>query len=127
MDYTPRFYQPFTLREAIALDVSVINEEISRLQNSLQKLDETQIILKEEQHDPDIKKAYEENNQVIGSQKERIAILKMALTEKGIVAGPHYDLQPAQPASQFVNDQPLVLSGTEHARDDISNEDGVFL
>ena len=30
-----------------------------------------------------------------GSQEERISILKMALAEKGVVAGSHYDPQPA--------------------------------
>ena len=29
-----------------------------------------------------------------GSQEERITILKMALTEKGIIPGSHYDLAP---------------------------------
>ena len=29
-----------------------------------------------------------------GSQEERITILKMAITEKGIVPGSHYDLAP---------------------------------
>jgi hypothetical protein len=30
-----------------------------------------------------------------GSQEERITILKMAITEKGIIPGSHYDLQVA--------------------------------
>ncbi|KDR83656.1 hypothetical protein GALMADRAFT_35827, partial [Galerina marginata CBS 339.88] len=95
MEYRPRFAQPFTLSEAIHLDVAVITEEISRLQNSLRHLRETQTVLeqalKEEgEEDQEIKKAFDENQIVIGSQEERISILKMALTEKGIIAGSHY-------------------------------------
>ncbi|TFK43445.1 hypothetical protein BDQ12DRAFT_718665 [Crucibulum laeve] len=101
MEYKPRYPQPFTLSEAIALDVSVITEEISRLQNSLKHLRETQDMLKDHimveapaDPDPEITKAIEENEVVIGSQDERISILKMALAEKGIVAGSHYDDSP---------------------------------
>ncbi|KAJ6485156.1 hypothetical protein C8R47DRAFT_550657 [Mycena vitilis] len=100
MDYKPRYEQPFTLSEARLLDVETITEEIARLQNSLQRLRETQDILREhvasiqtgESVDPEITSALEENETVIGSQAERISILKMALTDKGIVAGSHYDI-----------------------------------
>lgn len=89
MDYRPRFAQPFTLNEAIGLDVGVITEggairlqnplrlnmiktlpEIARLQNSLKHLKETQTILestlKEEGGpDPELRKAFEENEAVM--------------------------------------------------------------
>ncbi|KAF8913985.1 hypothetical protein CPB84DRAFT_1840752 [Gymnopilus junonius] len=109
MAYRPRFAQPFTLSQAIGLDVGVITEEIARLQNSLKHLKETQTILKsalkeEGQPDPELSKAYEENELVIGSQEERISILKMALTEKGIVAGSPYDPQSAPQTETITND-----------------------
>ncbi|KAJ7781136.1 hypothetical protein B0H16DRAFT_1497192 [Mycena metata] len=105
MDYKPRFAQPFTLSEARLLDVETITEEIARLQNSLQHLSNTQETLQEyvasvqpgEEVDRDITKAIEENETVIGSQSERISILKMALADKGIVAGSHYDIAPPLP------------------------------
>ncbi|KAK1236473.1 hypothetical protein PQX77_000250 [Marasmius sp. AFHP31] len=71
--------------------------EISRLRNSLQHLRQTQDLLREDiESDPknvdaEVKAAFEENEQVIPAQEERITILKMALTEKGIVMGKHYD------------------------------------
>ncbi|KAJ7276497.1 hypothetical protein B0H12DRAFT_1085700 [Mycena haematopus] len=100
MDYKPRYPQPFSLGEAKLLDVETITEEIARLQNSLQRLGETQSMLREhvaamqpsEEVDPEITKAIEENETVIGSQSERISMLKMALLDKGIVAGSHYDI-----------------------------------
>ncbi|KAF9569287.1 hypothetical protein CPC08DRAFT_653168, partial [Agrocybe pediades] len=94
MDYIPRYRQPFTLVEAVKLDVSTITEEISRLQNSLKHLNETQDIIEaslKEEEDSDLRKAMDENREVIGSQQERISILRMALTEKGIIGGAHYD------------------------------------
>ena len=84
MDYKPRYPQPFTLAEATALDISVISEggvviqlgrrcvrliivtEISRLQNSLKYLSETQEVLKAalaestEPPDAEISQAFEE-------------------------------------------------------------------
>ncbi|KAJ7908255.1 hypothetical protein B0H13DRAFT_1474647, partial [Mycena leptocephala] len=98
MEYKPRYAQPFTLAEARLLDVETITEEIARLQNSLQRLGETQDMLREhvasiqpgEEVDPEIAKAIEENETVIGSQSERISILKIALADKGIIAGSHY-------------------------------------
>jgi len=122
MEYKPRYAQPFTLSEARVLDVETITEEIARLQNSLQRLDETQKFLQEHvsstraaagEVDSEIAKALEENQTVIGSQSERISILKMALSDKGIVAGSHYDIAPhvrrhkeaaAEPPPQLVED-----------------------
>ncbi|KAJ3555538.1 hypothetical protein NP233_g12185 [Leucocoprinus birnbaumii] len=99
MEYHPRYAQPFTLAEAVGLDVSVITDEIARLHNSLKHLQETQKMLREYQSaeapgtvDPEIRKALDENEVVIGSQTERISILKMALAEKGVVDSSHYDI-----------------------------------
>lgn len=68
-----------------------------------------------EEVDPEITKAIEENETVMyaclnarcpfsssfvgcsGSQSERISILKIALADKGIIAGSHYDLAPPPP------------------------------
>ncbi|TRM67725.1 hypothetical protein BD626DRAFT_564638 [Schizophyllum amplum] len=98
MEYRARYNQPFTLAEAVHLDVAIITEEIARLQNSLQHLNETQALLRTHialESDPDLQQALNENEQVIGSQNERISILRMALTQKGIPAhSSHYDLPP---------------------------------
>ncbi|KAF7292408.1 hypothetical protein HMN09_01224900 [Mycena chlorophos] len=96
MDYRPKYAQPFTLTEARLLDVQTIAEEIARLQNSLQHLHDTQTMLKEAMEsdpDPELTKALEENRTVIcsGSQTERIAILKLALSDKGVIMSEHYD------------------------------------
>ncbi|KAF9076743.1 hypothetical protein BDP27DRAFT_1209762, partial [Rhodocollybia butyracea] len=112
MEHRPRYPQPFTLPEALLLDVSTISEEITRLQYSIKRLRETQEILQDtinEAESPDmadveIVNAIKENEQVMcvysfcinchcrGSQEERILILKLALADKGVNAGPHYDV-----------------------------------
>lgn len=108
MEYSPRYPQPFTISQAVGLDVGMITEEIARLQNSLAYLRSTQAQLKEvndESPDPEFTKAMEENDDVIGSQEERISMLKIALTEKGIPMDGHYavdfdrHLQPPAPVS----------------------------
>ena len=59
-----------------------------------------------------------------GSQEERITILKMAITEKGIIAGSHYDpmpiSQPQRNPSHTTNID-STLSNVEEA------QDGVYL
>lgn len=109
MEYKPKFSQPFTLQEASALDVAIISEEIARLQNSLKHLRETQKNLSSDPDaiDDEISLALEENKVVIGSQEERISILRMALAKKGVLAGSHYDL-PVQDVigNQEVNSNP---------------------
>lgn len=107
MDYAPKYAQPFTFEQATLLDVPVIFEEIARLQNSLQHLkrtqDELQAFVDDSEKDPDIVQALEENRTVIGSQEERIDMLKMALSHKGVHTGvgSHYELS---------NDQALVMT-----------------
>ncbi|KAJ7047267.1 hypothetical protein C8F04DRAFT_1246947 [Mycena alexandri] len=124
MDYKPRFAQPFTLSEARLLDVETVTEEIARLQNSLQHLGDTQETLREyvasvqpgEEVDRDITKAIEENETVIGSQSERISILKMALADMGIVAGSHYDIAPPRPR--------VAVTATSTAQTPAREDDG---
>ncbi|KAL1747716.1 hypothetical protein HDZ31DRAFT_31275 [Schizophyllum fasciatum] len=114
MEYTPRHAQPFTLEQAVHLDVAIINEEIARLQNSLQHLNETQSLLRTHlasETDPDLKQALEENEEVIASQTERISILRMALTQKGIPAmSAHYDLPPSSGSTATAQDTTQVPS-----------------
>ncbi|KAK0191080.1 hypothetical protein F5146DRAFT_1047047 [Armillaria mellea] len=101
MEYTPRYAQPFTLNQAIQLDIPVITEEIARLQNSLQHLRETQELLAQyiaenpDDKDAEMEKAFKENETVIGSQEERVGMLRMALSEKGVNPGSHYALSPS--------------------------------
>ncbi|KAJ7665521.1 hypothetical protein B0H17DRAFT_1090788 [Mycena rosella] len=125
MDYTPRYTQPFTLAEARLLDVETITEEIARLQNSLRLLGETQEMLREhvasiqpgEAVDGEITKAIEENETVIGSQSERISILKMALSDKGISAGSHYDFVP--PPARVVTDAAARAAAPDDENDGV--------
>lgn len=101
--------------------------EITRLQNSLKHLRETQRILSshvkdsDDTVDADILLALDENKVVMyvrrqpashskltlqensGSQEERISILRMALAKKGILAGGHYDLPIQEIGKQEVN------------------------
>jgi len=104
MDYIPRHPQPFTLAEATQLEVPVITEEIARLQNSLNYLQRTQDELKEHltgssEEDAVLEEAYTDNSKVIASQKERITILKMALSNKGMPYANHYDASPNPPGA----------------------------
>ncbi|KAJ3500873.1 hypothetical protein NMY22_g19115 [Coprinellus aureogranulatus] len=145
MEYRPRYAQPFTLREAVGLDIEIINEgrptavplaevltvqsEIARLQNSLDKLNDTQAQLREfiqqsregsEEPDAEIVKALEDNIDVIGAQEERISILKMALSEKGVdTSSVHYSI-PKQESRQ-------AATTTEERPIGESNDEGVYL
>jgi len=103
MDFVPRYSQPFTLQQATLLDVPILSEEIDRLKNSLQHLRRTQEelvvhIAATSPPDPDLSEAFKENEQVIGSQEERIVILKSALAHKGASNSSHYE--PATAESQ---------------------------
>lgn len=100
-----------------------MSPEIARLQNSLKLLRATQQELKEaiaESPDPEFTQALEENDQTMwaytslklvyitflrvlrsGSQQERVSMLKMVLTEKGIPTGPlNLDSEPASVARE---------------------------
>ncbi|KIJ20238.1 hypothetical protein PAXINDRAFT_166346 [Paxillus involutus ATCC 200175] len=110
MEYNPRYPQPFTLDQAIALDPAVAWDEIARLRNSLLHLKRTQEELQEysrelapSEEDPDVCQAMKENEITIASQDERIFIIKLALTHHGHSVGsgdtsePH--LSPGSSAS----------------------------
>ncbi|KAF8529178.1 hypothetical protein BU17DRAFT_37867 [Hysterangium stoloniferum] len=121
MEYTPRYSQPFSVEQAVLLEMPVITAEIARLQHSLLHLRNTQSELKasidsEEQADPVIVEAFEENKTVISSQEERISMLRLALKKKGVLTGnnPHYDLEPSA-ESAFPD------------KDHDADRDGIFL
>lgn len=79
----------------------MIDAEIARLQNSLQHLRETQELLAQyiaenpDDKDAEMEKAFKENETVIGSQEERIGMLRMALSQKGVNPSSHYALSPS--------------------------------
>ncbi|KAJ3799092.1 hypothetical protein GGU11DRAFT_680237 [Lentinula aff. detonsa] len=128
MEHRPRYNQPFTLSEANVLDVSTLSEEITRLQYSIKRLRETQEALKglideavsPETADAEIVQAFKENQDVMclddnrcrGSQEERILILKLALADKGISTGSHYDVDTG--TSKVVKAPPHDPNGEEH-------------
>ncbi|OCF32672.1 hypothetical protein I317_06072 [Kwoniella heveanensis CBS 569] len=95
VSFTPRHVQPFTLEEAMQLEVETLVAEINRLRNSIAHLRESQSELneflqsEEGQSDPlersgegEISKAVRENEGVISSQNERIALITIALSNK---------------------------------------------
>ncbi|KAH9853515.1 hypothetical protein C2E23DRAFT_728423 [Lenzites betulinus] len=139
MEYRPRYAQPFTLEEARLLAVPIISEEISRLQNSLLHLQRTQDELRDalatSPGDTDLTQAFEENEDVIGSQKERITILRMVLVEKGVPMSAHYDLQAGNPRgpssttrqsqTNGIHPHAAVPSQTTDAAD--GDDEGVYL
>ncbi|KAJ7591001.1 hypothetical protein C8J56DRAFT_934432 [Mycena floridula] len=66
------------------LPIETISQEIARLQDSVRRLDETQHLLQEHlasesTPDPEITQAIQENETTIGSQRERILMLKLAM------------------------------------------------
>ncbi|KAF8076489.1 hypothetical protein FPV67DRAFT_1471778 [Lyophyllum atratum] len=136
MDFIPRYAQPFTLAEAVRLDVAVITEEITRLQNSLQHLKQTQTTLQEYIEaespgdvDPEITQALEENKTVVGSQEERILMLKLALSEKGVHYSSHFDLQPSSttPAVLPTSAQPTTTRNASQTLPHDEDEGGIHL
>ncbi|KIJ70036.1 hypothetical protein HYDPIDRAFT_104717 [Hydnomerulius pinastri MD-312] len=152
MEFTPRYPQPFTLDQAIALDPAVASDEIVRLQNSLSHLKRTQDELKEYvrelapgEEDPDINQAIKENEITIASQDERIFMLKLALSHHGLVnsSGPISEPHVSPPSiisedrtdrprnvmsssSNGLDDDPLLAGDTPETNTE-SQEDGVYL
>jgi len=96
MEFKPRYPQPFTIAQAIEFDVSVITEEIARLQNSITHLKGTQQLiqthLETEGDDAELAAVLRENEEVIASQQERISMLQFVLRERGITGIEHYTL-----------------------------------
>ncbi|KAH9966106.1 hypothetical protein BC827DRAFT_1125307 [Russula dissimulans] len=104
MEYCPKHPQPFSFSDALKFDPATITEEISRLQNSLQHLKRTQNELSAHSGDPELAQALRENEAVMSVcprySEERIGMLNLALTEKGVVAsGGHYKLTQAPTTS----------------------------
>ncbi|KAG7449101.1 uncharacterized protein BT62DRAFT_662808 [Guyanagaster necrorhizus] len=115
----------------------LIDAEIVRLQNSLQHLRETQELLGQHitenpnDQDVEIEKALEENETVIGSQEERIGILRMALAEKGMITGSHYNVAPSNsiPAEHDIQRRGDLVAGdqTNGIVAESANEAGIHL
>ncbi|KAK1927302.1 hypothetical protein DB88DRAFT_507396 [Papiliotrema laurentii] len=129
MEFTPRHAQPFTLEQAMMLEIDVLvagkwlslftliepshsfhrlcpvqrphrQTEIKRLENSIKHLlatqDELAAFLQDPSADEDgeIAQAKDENDVVISSQRERIALIKVALVNKlGEGGAKHYGLE----------------------------------
>ncbi|EJD01120.1 uncharacterized protein FOMMEDRAFT_36524, partial [Fomitiporia mediterranea MF3/22] len=96
MEYKPKHAQPFTYAQAHRFETPTITEEITRLENSLFHLNRTQVELNAHltgspEEDRELLEAITENEAVIGSQTERISMLKLVLEERGITANSeHY-------------------------------------
>ncbi|KAG8830362.1 hypothetical protein FRC18_008203 [Serendipita sp. 400] len=113
-DFVPKFKQPFSIQVASGLDIQTLMNELSRLDDSVRRLSETQDTLKEfldeatrkgEQRDPELEAAFEENKDVIGSQEERIHMITLVLVEKGVSAESlaHYLPKSQDPRGQSLN------------------------
>jgi len=122
MEYRPKHPQPFSFSDALKFDPATITEEISRLENSLKHLKRTQDELGAHSDDPELAQALRENEAVIASQEERISMLNLALTEKGVVASVgHYESTqaPANSARQPLAPPPdAVRDGLDEAHDE---------
>lgn len=77
------------MEEAVELDLHTLTMELARLQDSVNRLEDTQKSLAEfldasADKDEDLSTAYKENVDVIGSQKERMNMIRLALSHKGV-------------------------------------------
>lgn len=116
MEFKPRHPQPFTILQAVELDVFVITEEIARLQNSISHLKDTQQSLQtylSTEDDAELATALKENEVVIASQQERITILQFALRGKGVIGNEHYSLPTQQPSSRTEPDESTPTENRE--------------
>ncbi|GAA5989270.1 hypothetical protein JCM11641_003857 [Rhodosporidiobolus odoratus] len=105
IDYSPRHPQPVTLPELRQLEPELLTAEVSRLQNSIQHLEQSNVELgefareaRDEEGDSEgageMDSAREENEGTIAAQRERITMIRLVLEEKiGVDASnPHYQL-----------------------------------
>ncbi|ORY35679.1 hypothetical protein BCR39DRAFT_511452 [Naematelia encephala] len=94
--FHPAHAQPFTLEQAMLLEINILVAEIQRLENSIQHLRETQsqlTLFLQTEDDQDLRQAYQENEIVIDSQSERITLIKVALLNKvGQDSAAHYGI-----------------------------------
>ncbi|TFY79867.1 hypothetical protein EWM64_g4143 [Hericium alpestre] len=132
MEYHPRHAQPFTLTEAVLLPLDTITDEIARLENSLKHLRETQEELKQnveglDAPDPEFCQAFEENENVIGSQEERITILEMALEQKGIVSARSAHYVGSPPTQRAGDAQQQPSPSAPEPTEPTGDEEGVML
>ncbi|KAK4686434.1 hypothetical protein P7C73_g3689, partial [Tremellales sp. Uapishka_1] len=140
LTFIPKHNQPFTLAEAITLDISVLTAEIHRLENSIRHLEETQLELREfleEEQDTDILLAVEENELVIGSQRERIMLIKIALMNKvGKEGLEHYGLgiedegggeKGGMGTNEEGNREEGALVSREERQESLGEDDGLHL
>ncbi|KAH7343655.1 hypothetical protein B0J17DRAFT_643332 [Rhizoctonia solani] len=137
--FQPKYAQPFTFEHACQLDAPTIAGEITRLQNSLRVLTETQkqlrdAISSEPTPDADLQQAFQENSEVIGSQEERIVMLRKALEAQGaaIADNPHYQLQsqaiPSPAAATHEGPSvPVIVGASEQAANQNDDSEGVYL
>ncbi|KAI6130450.1 hypothetical protein EDD16DRAFT_1823126 [Pisolithus croceorrhizus] len=121
MEYNPRYPQPFTLEQAIALDPEVASDEIGRLQNSIAHLQRTQNELRDYTEDSDVRQAIEENK--VTMRDERIFMLKLALTHHGIYQGG----SPSNAAASSSWENTSELNSTFAKRNDIEGDSGIYL
>ncbi|CAE6476334.1 unnamed protein product [Rhizoctonia solani] len=156
LTFEPKHTQPFTFEHACQLDAPTISEgdiptmsslkcalskfviEISRLHNSLRVLSSTQKQLQEAMAaettpDVDLQEAYRENLEVIGSQEERIVMLRKALEARGaaVADNPHYQVH-IHPSSLLATPSEVAAPASRNGRvhEQTSNEDesgGVYL
>ncbi|CUA70065.1 hypothetical protein RSOLAG22IIIB_00411 [Rhizoctonia solani] len=137
--FQPKYGQPFSFEQACQLDAPTIAEEITRLQNSLRVLTETQkqlqdAISSEPTPDADLQQAFQENLEVIGSQEERIVMLRKALEAQGaaIADNPHYQVQ-SQPVSSLATapheaaSAPVIIRVPGQTSDQGDDSEGVYL
>jgi len=109
MAYQPKYPQPFSFSDVLKFDPGTITEEIARLENSLQRLKQTQDELRPYTDDPELAQALRENEAVIASQEERINMLNIALIEKGVVTSArHYEPRHAPTADSQQLPAPLL-------------------
>ncbi|CAE6466880.1 unnamed protein product [Rhizoctonia solani] len=137
--FEPKHTQPFTFEHACQLDAPTIADEISRLQNSLRVLSSTQKQLQDAMAleitpDADLQQAFQENLGVIGSQEERIVMLRKALEAQGaaIAGSPHYQVhtQPNPPPASMPQVAASVSTngrGPEQTSNEDDESGGVYL
>ncbi|KAF8709477.1 hypothetical protein RHS03_02931, partial [Rhizoctonia solani] len=138
LTFEPKHTQPFTFEHACQLDAPTISEGDIPTMNSLKVLSSTQKQLQdamaaETTPDADLQEAYRENLEVIGSQEERIVMLRKALEAQGaaVADNPHYQVHvhpSSLPATPSEIAAPTSRDGRVHEQ--TSNEDesgGVYL
>lgn len=77
--------------------------------------------------DEEFTKAIEENEVVIGSQEERIGMLKLALAEKGVLTSGHCDFGPIARATVTTNATDTTESSTVPSLNEDESEGGLHL